>query len=93
MLFAFISLAMDTVAVISVGASTSICAVMGLFVSNAILLHFKGEATSELKQRVVMMLVSVLVISLVPGVDLFGHLGGLISGILLGFMFIPGDDR
>ena len=46
MLFAFISLAMDTVAVISVGASTSICAVMGLFVSNAILLHFKGEATS-----------------------------------------------
>ena len=93
MLFAFINLAMDRLAVISVGASTSISSVMGLFVSNMILLHFKGESTSELRKRVVVMLVSLLVISLMPGVDLFGHLGSLLSGLLLGFIFIPGGDK
>ena len=39
------------------------------------------------------MLISLLVISLVPGIDFFGHFGSLISGFLLGLCLIPKDDR
>lgn len=39
------------------------------------------------------MLISLLVVSLVPGVDFFGHFGSLISGFLLGLCLIPKDDR
>lgn len=88
MLFVFKNLVIKTRSAISVGASTSICAIMGLYVANVIVAYFKGEDTTELKKRVIMMLVTVLVISLLPDVDLFGHLGSLISGVLAGMMVL-----
>lgn len=39
------------------------------------------------------MLISLLIISLVPGIDFFGHFGSLISGFFLGLSLIPKDDR
>ena len=46
MLFVFKNLVMKTRSAISVGASTSICAIMGLYVANVIVAYFKGEDTT-----------------------------------------------
>ena len=84
MLFVFKNLAAKNRAIISIGASTSICAIIGLFTAYVIVMHFKGVNVGSMKKTVIIMLVTVLVISLLPDIDLFGHLGSLISGFLIG---------
>jgi membrane associated rhomboid family serine protease len=79
--------------VIAVGASTSICAIMGLFVANVLVLYFKGQDVKALKKRVIFMLSSLLLISLIPGVDFYGHLGSLLSGLFLGLIIISSGDN
>lgn len=88
MLFDFVNIVRDSKGAIAIGASTSICAIMGLFVGGVIVMYFKGEDVQEQRRSVVIMLVSLLMISLLPGVDLFGHLGSLIAGILLGMIIL-----
>lgn len=92
MLFAFVNLRIHHMATIAIGASTSICAIIGLYVAYVIVLHKKGEDIKQGKRQVLTMLLSLLVISLFPGVDLYGHLGSLLSGLFLGMMLLPASD-
>jgi len=92
MLFDLKNVITNTHATVAIGASTSISAIMGLFISNVLILHFKGIDVKELRKRIVFMLVTLLMISLIPGVDFFGHLGSLISGFCLGLVLIAWRD-
>ena len=92
MFFDFINLLQKDYSGLSIGASTSICAIMGLFIANVIALYYKGADIRNAKRSIIFMLISLTVVSLLPGVDIFGHFGSLFSGILLGMMLIPQDD-
>jgi hypothetical protein len=76
--------------IVGIGASTCICAIMGLYIANVICLSKKNQNIEGSKQSVVRMLVSLFILSLIPGVDFFSHFGSLFSGILLGLTLIPG---
>jgi hypothetical protein len=39
------------------------------------------------KKKIGLMVVYILLVSLQPGVDFYGHMGSFISGILIGFSF------
>lgn len=93
MLFDFYHIMREDISPIAIGASTSICAIIGLFVANVIILHKKGENIERAKQIVISILISLVIISLLPGVDLLGHMGSLVSGLFLGLMLIPGEDK
>jgi membrane associated rhomboid family serine protease len=92
MLFDLKNVITNTHATVAIGASTSICAIMGLFIANVLILHFKGIDVKELRKRIVFMLVTLLLISFIPGVDFFGHLGSLISGFFLGLVLVAWRD-
>ena len=93
MLFDLKNIITNNHANVAIGASTSICAVMGLFIANALILHLKGIDIKELRKRIIFMLITLLLISLIPGVDFFGHLGSLISGFLLGLAIVSWGDH
>lgn len=66
---------------------------MGLWISNIIILHKKGRDIEQAKKNAMFMLVSLLLISLLPGISLLGHLGSLLSGFFLGLLLLPGPDK
>jgi rhomboid protease GluP len=77
---------------VGVGASTSICAVMGLYIAKLYIESKKNGRAELAKRQIITMLVYLLVISLLPSVDFFGHFGSLISGALLGLAVVPRGD-
>ena len=79
--------------IVGIGASTSICAVMGLYIANVICLSKKNQNVDGSRQSIIRMIGSLFILSLIPGVDFFGHFGSLFSGILLGLTLIPGEDK
>lgn len=93
MLFDFYLIMRKDISPIAIGASTSICAVIGLYLANVLVLYKKGENIQKAKQTAISILVSLLIISLFPGVDLLGHLGSLMAGLFLGMALLPGSDR
>ena len=94
MLFVFKNLVFKNRAIISIGTSTSISAIIGLFAINVLVLHLKGNQVKKHKKPVIVMLVLLLILSLLPDVDMFGHLGGLISGGLIGGMALfPNEGK
>lgn len=81
----------------SVGAST---AIFGLFAAEAVFLYVNGSlfgpAARQALRQMGQLLVINLLISLTPGIDLWGHLGGLLAGgafaLLAGpKLFVTGD--
>lgn len=75
----------NTPYVLSVGASTSICAVLGLYYVEIINKSFNNEGMPCNTIKILIAnTVILLICSLMPGVDFFGHFGSLIAGILLG---------
>jgi membrane associated rhomboid family serine protease len=77
---------------VAIGASTSICAIMGLYIAK-IYIESKKNGTVELaKRQIITMLIYLLIISIMPSVDFFGHFGSLISGALIGIAIIPRGD-
>jgi membrane associated rhomboid family serine protease len=76
-----------------VGASTSICAVMGLFIAQVIVLHKMGESAKKGKCIAGVLIVSLTLVSLQPHVSLLAHLGGLLSGLFFGLMVLPGSQQ
>lgn len=83
---------LGNISTIGVGASTSICAIMGLYMAK-LYVESKKNGTVELaKRQIITMLVYLLIISIMPAVDFFGHFGSLISGGLLGLAVIPRGD-
>jgi membrane associated rhomboid family serine protease len=73
---------------LAIGASTSLCAVIGLFIAYTYLLSLMNGNTQAAKKKIGFMVLYIFLISLLPGVDFFGHFGSLISGALLGMSFL-----
>lgn len=73
--------------IIAIGASTSICAIFGLSMATMYIDNLRRGDAENAKKKIGFMLVSLLITSLLPGVDIFGHLGSLISGGLIGLAF------
>jgi len=93
MLTDFYNLHLGKSFMIGIGASTSICAIMGYYMAH-LYIESKKTGTVELaKKQIISMLISLVVISILPGIDFFGHFGSLIGGILFGMGVIPGDDK
>ena len=64
---------------------------MGLYIAK-LYIESKKNGTVELSlRRITTMLVYLVVISILPLVDHSAHIGGLISGLLLGLAIIPRD--
>lgn len=61
---------------------------MGLFLAHVGVMKFSGIDITKIKKNVLFMLASLVAISLLPGVDLFGHFGSLFSGIFLGLILL-----
>jgi rhomboid protease GluP len=75
---------------LSVGASTAIFALIaaeGVFIyqNRAIF----GPQARNMLINVIVIVVANLLLSLSPGVDIFGHLGGLLAGLLFGWFAGP----
>lgn len=79
--------------VIAAGASTSICAIMGLYIAD-LYIQAKKERTVKMPTfKILSMLISLLVVSVLPGVDFFGHIGSLISGVFLGTLILTWEEK
>ena len=73
--------------IVSVGASTSICAILGLYLSTLYLISLKNGNVQSVKKQISFMVGYLLLISLMPGVDFYGHMGSFIAGGLIGLSF------
>ncbi len=77
--------------VISAGASGAIFGMFGVFM--ALLLTKTTLETGRkvlLKDVVTVIMYNLILTSLIPNIDNAAHIGGLLSGILVGFSFYPG---
>lgn len=75
-----------------VGASGAVLGLMGLLIGHAI--RFRGRAARELKERFVpWVLYSLIMGFAMSGVDNLAHLGGLGTGVLLGFVLADRDTK
>ena len=73
--------------VVSVGASTSICAILGLYLGSLYLTSLKNGTVESVKKQIGLMTLYLLLVSVMPGVDFYGHLGSFIGGSLIGLSF------
>lgn len=71
-----------------VGASTSICSVMGFDFAYRIL-RVNNQPLQT--RRILISLFYLFLISIMPGVDFYGHFGSLIAGLLIGFALLRGS--
>lgn len=72
---------------VSIGSSTSICAVLGLYLSTIYIVSVKNGNIDQVKRQIIFMVLYLLLVSLMPRVDFYGHLGSFISGSLIGLSF------
>lgn len=86
------NLNLGNISAVGVGASTSICAIMGLYMAKLYIESKKNGAVELAKRQIITMLVYLFIISIMPSVDFFGHFGSLISGGLIGLAVIPRGD-
>jgi rhomboid protease GluP len=75
----------------TVGASGAICGMVGLLLAYG--MRRGGAIGSWIRSSMMRSVVSVLLLSLLPGIDLLCHLGGLVSGFLLGWVVPAGVFR
>lgn len=76
----------DTQAAVSVGMSTGIYGLLGLFV---VYLVETGLIKTPLFRRQLLLIVGVnLIINFLPNVSWLGHLGGFITGVIIGILLI-----
>ena len=73
--------------IVAVGASTSICAVLGLYLATLYIVSLKQGNVESTKKKILFMIGYLFVISIIPGVDFYGHFGSFISGALIGLSF------
>lgn len=71
----------------SVGASTSICAVLGLYLATIYILSLKNGNVDQIQKQICLMIIYLLIVSILPGVDFYGHVGSFIAGSLIGLSF------
>jgi uncharacterized membrane protein len=66
---------------LAIGASTAICSVIGFDYAYRIL---RVNEKPLQGRRIVVSLIYLFIISMMPGVDFFGHFGSLFGGFLIG---------
>ncbi len=88
MLSSFYNFRFGNTSMVGVGASTSICAIIGIMLANIYLSQKYLGDTNQAKKKILSMTIYILLISLIPNVDFFGHFGSLISGFLIGLSFL-----
>lgn len=76
-----------------VGSSASICAVMGMFVAQVIILHKMGESVKKGKCIAGLLVINLVAVSLQEHVSLLAHLGGFLSGMFFGLMVLPEGEK
>jgi hypothetical protein len=71
---------------VAIGASTCICSILGL---QLVLMYLSSDTASSniIKKKISFILIYLFVISMLPGIDFFGHFGSLISGVLIALSF------
>jgi membrane associated rhomboid family serine protease len=72
---------------VAIGASTCICSILGL---QLVLMYLSSNTVSSnyiIKKKISFILIYLFVISMLPGIDFFGHFGSLISGVLIALSF------
>ena len=74
---------------LAIGASTSICAVIGFDIMCRVL---QSSVIPLNWRRIGITLLSLLIISLVPGVDFWGHFGSLLGGFMLALGFFETES-
>jgi membrane associated rhomboid family serine protease len=72
-----------------IGASGGICGLYGLMLSSLLKMRNADAAYYVLKNMAWLLLFG----NLVPNVSNSGHLGGLVGGVLVGYLFGPGYER
>lgn len=77
-------------ALLAVGASTAICSVIGFDLSYRVL-RVDGQPLQS--RRVVVTLIYLFIISVMPGVDFYGHFGSLLGGFLIGMVALKPDEN
>lgn len=77
-------------ALLAVGASTSICSVIG-FDFAARILRVKDQPLQG--RRLLITLGYIFLLSILPGIDFFGHFGSLFGGFLIGASFLKPSER
>lgn len=87
MMSCFAAFFKDASNTVSVGASTSICAVLGLYLATLYIVSLKQGNVESTKKKILFMIGYLFVISIIPGVDFYGHFGSFISGALIGLSF------
>ena len=80
-------------ATVSVGASGAIFGMYGIFLALMLTNVFPRQVRSSFLSAIILMIVMTFVTGLGGGIDNSAHAGGLLSGILIGFMLSPSLKR
>jgi rhomboid protease GluP len=73
---------------LSLGASGALFGLLGMMASYA--MHRRDAAAQQMRSQIFRWIFYALIWSLLPGIDMFAHVGGLISGFVFGRL--AGDD-
>ena len=60
---------------------------MGLYLASLYLISLKNGTIEIVKKKIGMMVLYLFLVSVMPGVDFYGHLGSFIAGSLIGMSF------
>lgn len=73
--------------IISAGASTSLFGIFGAFIAIGRIFPYNPKIQYMAKNMLTMAAINLLMNVFSSGVDILGHIGGLVAGLLLGFAF------
>ncbi|NJK44225.1 MAG: rhomboid family intramembrane serine protease [Pleurocapsa sp. SU_196_0] len=71
--------------VVSIGASGAIFGLLGFLVTNGT--HNLQQVSSQLRRNASNLILMLGIGLLIPGIDNWGHAGGLLSGLVLGYAY------
>ena len=93
MLFAFYNIVTENQTALAVGFSSAICAGIGIIVADMLIQSILRGNLKVGLYRILFVVGYVIIMSLLPGVDIWGHIGGLFSGFLITMSFISCWDK
>jgi rhomboid protease GluP len=70
--------------VVSIGASGGICGLIGLLIGRSY--QYQGTHPSPERSLLISWVVRILILGLLPMIDNAGHIGGLVTGLALGYV-------
>ena len=75
-----------------VGSTPCICGAIGLLIAKIVVMYKKGEELKLLKWKILAMIICLAALLLVPEINIFGAIGGLASGVLIGLTILSWGD-